>query len=120
MDSREKEIREKYAWHSKGEPCKCDGCYQVSLIDNLRAERDEIRDRYYQDILDARGVKTACKKCNGLGVRMYGDSSTWHKGGMAGQVLTHDVCDVCWGSGDANRHGADLRKLAELIGKEKS
>lgn len=113
MDSYEKEIRD-----SDGTVGINRERHLLSLIDNLRAERDEIRDRYYQDILDARGVKTACKKCNGLGVRMYGDSSTWHKGGMAGQVLTHDVCDVCWGSGDANRHGADLRKLAEKIGRK--
>lgn len=25
--------------------------------------------------------------------------------------MTVDVCDTCWGTGDADRHGCDLRKM---------
>ena len=60
--------------------------------------------------LDWRGVQDPCWVCCGSGVRDYGSTSTW-RGGVGGQMITTDVCDHCWGTGDEYRHGADLRKL---------
>lgn len=28
---------------------------------------------------------------------------------MGGAAMTRDVCDECWGTGDQDRHGVDLR-----------
>ena len=57
-----------------------------------------------------RGVDTPCGKCRGMGRRAYSSGSTW-RGGMGTAAFTYDVCDECWGSGDADRHGANLRDL---------
>ena len=51
-----------------------------------------------------------CKRCGGRGRRAYGSTSTW-SGGIGGQMITGDVCDSCWGTGDATRKGANLRML---------
>lgn len=59
-----------------------------------------------------RGVDDPCLKCEGRGVRWYGSTSTW-RGGMGAAMITWDVCDVCWGSGDRYRHGCDLRQLRD-------
>lgn len=48
-----------------------------------------------------RGVVDPCARCRGWGVRWYGNTSTW-RGGMGGARMTRDVCDACWGSGDAS------------------
>lgn len=53
-----------------------------------------------------------CRECDGLGRRIYGSSAGWRRG-AAGQTVTCDVCDKCWGSGDAMRHGANLRALED-------
>lgn len=61
-----------------------------------------------------RGVRTACVTCNGSGGRWYGSGATW-RGGAGTATPEHDVCDSCWGSGDAERPWMDLRKhLAEV------
>lgn len=74
----------------------------------------ELYDLYFQSFIRSRGVDTPCPVCNGLGTMSYGDTSTWrHKSG--GHLLTVDVCDCCWGSGDANRRGADLRAMEAKI-----
>lgn len=70
----------------------------------------DIKEQVYKEVLHARGVETPCKKCGGLGVRVYRDTSTW-RDGIGGQALTDDVCDTCWGSGDANKSWVNLRKL---------
>lgn len=57
-----------------------------------------------------RGVVDPCPLCQGLGWRMYSSGSTW-RGGMGTASFAHDVCDVCWGSGDAARPVADLRAM---------
>lgn len=72
--------------------------------------RDEARAQTRESFLSWRGVETPCSRCDGAGVRVYADSSTWRRK-PAGQALTTDVCDACWGTGDANRKGADLRRL---------
>lgn len=68
---------------------------------------DEMRERF----LIWRGIPEGheCQDCGGAGVKLYGDGSTW-RGGPAGQVLTTDVCDRCWGSGSRYRPGVDLRR----------
>ncbi len=64
----------------------------------------------FKNFLEMRGVHDPCKMCQGLGTIMYWSTSTW-RGGMGGSSMTHDVCNACWGSGDAFSHGVDLRKL---------
>ena len=72
------------------------------------------REEYFQDFLQMRGVETPCHRCSGLGVRGYGDTSTW-RGGIGGQIMSSGICDHCWGSGDENNHWTDLRKIDELV-----
>lgn len=67
---------------------------------------EELRQR----MLDWRGVEDPCLTCDGSGRRAYGSTATW-RGGIGGQTITGDVCDVCWGSGDRFRHGTNLRQL---------
>lgn len=62
------------------------------------------------EFLRWRNIETACEKCGGKGGRTYASTSTW-RGGMGGASLTWDVCDECWGSGDAEDHWLDLRRL---------
>lgn len=52
-----------------------------------------------------------CSACHGRGRREYPDTSTWRGGGYAGQAITVDICDRCWGTGDEGRPGTDLRSL---------
>ena len=59
-----------------------------------------------------RGIETPCSRCSGSGGYLYGGGSTW-RGGAGGAVMTHDVCDLCWGSGDAARAWTNLRALEE-------
>lgn len=66
-----------------------------------------------QEICDLRSVETPCDRCSGLGVKTYGSTATW-KGGVGGQMLTSDVCDSCWGSGDSRKPWTDLRKVRSL------
>lgn len=42
-----------------------------------------------------------CADCHGAGVKMYGNTATWRSrpGVLAGQAMTYDVCNTCWGSG---------------------
>lgn len=61
-----------------------------------------------------RGVETPCERCRGLGTIGYSDTSTWRRR-PSGQMMTTDVCDKCWGTGDAHRPGPDARAAAERI-----
>ena len=56
----------------------------------------------------------SCRRCGGLGRRVYGASSTW-RGGPGGQTMTPGVCDLCWGTGHAKREGTDLRRVENEI-----
>lgn len=80
-------------------------------VGELERDRDEIGVR----LLDWRGLtlETACKRCRGAGVRAYGSTATW-RGGVGGQAITSDVCDGCWGSGDANNRWPSHRIAAAL------
>lgn len=64
----------------------------------------------FADILEQRGVVERCSACIGLGVRAYGSTATW-RGGVGGMTITSDVCDKCWGSGDANSPWPSHRSL---------
>jgi len=80
-----------------------------------RAEKAEAGETLHAYLLMVRHIETACKACGGSGVCAYGDTGTWHRGGMAGQVVTSDICDECWGTGDADRKGVDMKKLQALV-----
>lgn len=57
---------------------------------------------YQQFIVSRIGYHApACTGCGGLGVKTYSSTATW-RGGIGGQAMTEDVCNVCWGSGNAN------------------
>lgn len=58
-------------------------------------------------------VKDACGECGGSGYKLYGDTSTW-RGGVGGQMMTNDVCDICWGSGDARKPWPSHRRFEAL------
>jgi hypothetical protein len=64
----------------------------------------------YELHLQWRGIEKPCDKCSGSGVICYGSTSTW-RGGIGGCAMTNGVCDKCWGSGDADHHWTDLRRL---------
>lgn len=66
-------------------------------------------------MLEIRGIEKACPRCKGSGVELYGSTATWRRGVVAGQAMTNDVCDSCWGSGDADRPWADLRALEKEL-----
>lgn len=55
-----------------------------------------------------------CSKCDGIGRISYPSTTTW-RGGIGGQMVTEDVCDRCWGSGDEERKGVDLRAMEAEI-----
>lgn len=77
---------------------------------------DEARERAHEDMLRQRGVRDPCETCRGYGVCSYGNTSTWRRG-VGGAAITRGVCDVCWGSGDADPERAwlDLRTLDEWV-----
>lgn len=75
------------------------------------------REQHFREFLDHRGVETPCIRCSGLGVRAYGSTATW-RGGIGGQMITSDVCDRCWGSGDEQRRWTDLRAIRERVEQE--
>jgi len=65
---------------------------------------------YIDWMLQQRGVDEPCDSCHGAGCRWYGSTSTW-RGGMGCSMMTMDVCDRCWGSGDKYNLWTDLRAL---------
>ena len=92
-------------------------------IRRLEAEVERLhewRDDFHRHALTWRGLdpdlNNICRTCGGSGVKTYGSSSTW-RGGYSGQVVTRDVCDRCWGSGDIDRPGANLRKALAAGGE---
>jgi hypothetical protein len=61
-------------------------------------------------VLGLRGVETPCETCHGMGVRTYPSTAGWRHE-VGGATSTKDVCDSCWGTGDAVRTGVNLRRL---------
>lgn len=55
------------------------------------------------------GPSQKCQTCQGQGWKWYGSTATW-RGGIGGQAMTQDVCDDCWGSGDRDYPGYDIRE----------
>jgi peptidoglycan hydrolase CwlO-like protein len=75
-------------------------------VERLKKELDLHRDNPPH----LEGMLNPCKKCWGLGRRAYGNTTGW-RGGIGGQAITTDVCDFCWGTGDLDRKGRDVRKF---------
>ncbi len=81
-----------------------------ALLDEIERLRNE-RERVERDLIEMRiGNATPCEPCHGLGVRAYGSTATW-RGGAGGMAITSDVCDRCWGSGNADRPWPSHRHL---------
>lgn len=79
-------------------------------LDEARRERDDAQAEVERLRAACSMTTNPCPRCGGDGRRIYGSTATWH-GGIGGQMLTVDVCDGCWGTGDAVRKGVDLRKM---------
>ncbi len=75
------------------------------------------REEFLAYMKELRDIENCCPTCNGMGVRGYGDTSTWH-GGIGGQMITSDICDKCWGSGDLAKRGVNLRVLNSILTQE--
>lgn len=71
-------------------------------------------EQLWEICLEWRGIdpKDACGDCSGSGVKTYANTATWHSSAIAGQALTDDICDICWGSGNKHKPWLNLRKLA--------
>ncbi len=54
-----------------------------------------------------------CSDCGGSGYKLYGSTATW-RSGIGGAMMTEDVCDVCWGSGDTDKPWPSRRRLEWL------
>ena len=63
-----------------------------------------------EDCLGWRFVRDPCSRCKGRGVHSYGSSAGW-RGGVSCTMPLVDVCDLCWGTGDALRPGTNLRLM---------
>lgn len=66
------------------------------------------REEQLKQFLKWRYVEVPCPKCRGAGRRMYGHGSTW-RGGVGTCSFEPDICDECWGSGEAGNPGLNLR-----------
>jgi DnaJ-class molecular chaperone len=53
-------------------------------------------------------IEVTCIRCNGSGTIVYGSGATW-RGGIGGSMMTEDVCNKCWGSGDEKNPGENLK-----------
>jgi len=87
------------------------GIRAIERVALLEAELAEYKDKQHKIMLDWRGVETPCKRCGGSGRIAYGNTATW-RGGVGGSMMTADVCNGCWGSGDEHRKGVDLRRVS--------
>lgn len=63
----------------------------------------------WSEVTLSRYVEEVCPRCHGYGQRSYANTATW-RGGMGGQAITQDVCDVCWGTGDRANPGYNIRE----------
>lgn len=75
----------------------------------------EEHQKQYDEFLLMRDVrhKDICVNCNGLGVVWYGNTATW-RGGIGGAMMTKDVCNHCWGSGNKNKTWLSHKKYWEI------
>jgi hypothetical protein len=79
------------------------------------AERYMPKDDFVKWALDWRDIPEdqACKRCGGRGSIAYGNTATW-RFVIGGSMITNDVCNLCWGSGNERRPWTDLRKLKPI------
>lgn len=89
---------------------------EIARLKARIAALEEAREHEFARMLEWRGISrdmgdTPCKRCHGSGRAMYGSTATW-RGGMGGQAITGDVCDQCWGSGNAEKPWTNLRQVA--------
>jgi len=78
------------------------------------AVRDIIERRFFARMMGRQGIRNPCSVCSGYGNREYPSTATW-RGGVGARAVTLDVCDGCWGSGDADRSWTDIRRLIAKI-----
>lgn len=94
----------------------------ISAENKVRHLREQIKyleerkEGEYERMLEWRGIYAEqgdkpCPKCGGSGQTMYGSTTTW-RGGCGGQAMTSDICDKCWGSGNAEKPWLNLRTLS--------
>ncbi len=89
------------------------------FIFKIKNKNQELEDDNLIKFFNWRGidnVNNVCEACQGSGKKTYANTTTW-RGGIGGQALTSDVCDECWGSGDIENKGADLRELFRKLEK---
>ena len=89
---------------------------RVEALESQNKQLLERRDTEYLRMLEWRGIdgiENACERCGGSGTAVYGSTSTW-RGGAGGQMITSDICDRCWGSGDKSNKWTNLRRLPRL------
>jgi len=77
-------------------------------------ENKKYREEMWQRMLYWRNIITPCKKCGGSGVITYPSTALW-RSGIGGQMISHGVCNECWGSGDENEHWSNIRKMENYI-----
>lgn len=93
---------------------------QLSRSQLLNGEHNQTEVAFWARFWDLRGIgEYPCVTCTGTGVRSYSSSAGW-RSGAAGQTVTTDVCNDCWGTGDALRLGVNLRVALGPRGKEAS
>ena len=89
---------------------------RIEALESQNKQLLERRDTEYLRMLEWRGIdgiENACERCGGSGTAVYGSTSTW-RGGAGGQMITSDICDRCWGSGDKSNKWTNLRRLPRL------
>lgn len=113
-DSAERIVCDSCNDYIEAAPALCEHCMMMKdvRIKELEAERDQLKAYYRGALVPAEvfGPDDVCDKCHGWGFYAYPSTAVW-TGGIGGQAITNGVCDVCWGSGQKSRKGADLRKL---------
>ena len=78
----------------------------------LLQQLDRARFNAITDLLRRRGLTgPLCERCEGLGVILYDNDTTWGRSAVATHGPVFDVCDQCWGSGDDSRPWLDLRSV---------
>lgn len=98
-----------------GEGVRC-AQHEIQRLKDIIAEQSDSRRFAFLNILRMKGVESeenVCQPCGGIGVRIYGSTSTW-RGGIGGCAMTNDVCDRCWGSGDKTRPWPAWRREDKL------
>jgi hypothetical protein len=90
--------------------CSSVNCPGAPRFKGICSHQKSPMERAFEYFIDQRGVETPCTKCRGLGTRSYASTSTW-RGGMGGSMVTSDVCDHCWGSGDEDSKWPNLRSI---------